>query len=309
MAILSGSQAQAQSQSAQFLPPHITLDDLATTFVTSAGHPLEIALNINPAPLPLRIKPAVERAKRPLAPPSIKARRELDVKGNEGSKRRQRWENDRLLSNPYFTAPTAADFVPGPTYPVKVVHYELAHLYNPSTTGNSRKQAKKAQSAQIPKVLKQKLKHARGAIGIVKMLEERIRDSLLTPDLPSTPISHQDEADSWEKLDIDKEIFSEEEGHESDKEYIVFVPKRKVQTPAPTAQTALTTPLKAVPIYHSSPEDPTSPFVRWLVHSIAEYYGLKSWSCAGDDGKGRVAWVEGKSGFEGGLPKLLWVML
>jgi len=54
---------------------------------------------------------------------------------------------------------------------------------------------------------------------------------------------------------------------------------------------------------------------RWLVHSIATYYGLKSWSITTGNPAKRIAYVGLKKDPENGalvvrgMPKPLWLML
>ncbi|KAI0392865.1 hypothetical protein F5Y17DRAFT_333951 [Xylariaceae sp. FL0594] len=53
-------------------------------------------------------------------------RREALLKGNEGSRQRRRWENDRLLHVPNATPPEPQDMLPRPTHPVHHVPYHAA---------------------------------------------------------------------------------------------------------------------------------------------------------------------------------------
>lgn len=128
-------------------------------------------------------------------------RREALLKGQEGSRRRQKWENgklecsknlsrlmysyhsDNLLGNPYAQPPLPCDWEVRPTYPVHTVPYALASLWDARKAEEGRK-ARKAEKnptlekknlGQIPKELKLKLKRSRGAKGLLQDLEEEVR--------------------------------------------------------------------------------------------------------------------------------------
>ncbi len=93
---------------------------------------------------------------------------------------------DRLLSNPYAQPPLPSDWEVHPTYPVRVVPYYLAPLWDAELAARSA--AKKAQSKasarssdgnqsdrKVPKELREKLKKAKGAKGLLQDLEEEVR--------------------------------------------------------------------------------------------------------------------------------------
>ncbi|KAI0456636.1 R3H-associated N-terminal domain-containing protein [Xylaria acuta] len=65
----------------------------------------------------------------PRRPPSRRdslKRRDALLKGNEGSRQRRRWENDRLLHVPNAIPPEPQDYAPRPTHPVHHVPYGIA---------------------------------------------------------------------------------------------------------------------------------------------------------------------------------------
>jgi len=72
-------------------------------------------------------------------------------------------------------------------------------------------------------------------------------------------------------------------------------------------------------VFESAAEDRGASFGRWLVHSIATYYDLQTWSVTVGDPARREAYVgiklqsggmgEGKAMGEGGLPRPLWGMV
>lgn len=134
----------------------------------------------------------VYKRREPIRRDSLK-RREALLKGKEGSRRRQRWENDRLLSNPYAQPPLPSDWEVRPTYPIQNVPYFLAPLWdaeykakaqakiNPrraNKTGDARAHGSKEDqaAARVPRELREKLKKSsRGAKGMLQDLEEEVR--------------------------------------------------------------------------------------------------------------------------------------
>lgn len=136
----------------------------------------------------------------------------------------------------------------------------------------------------------------------------------------------------------------ETDGEEEEKEDIVFIPKNLSMTGSIPSLPPINLPIapgkpqhitigeqkpKEIPVFHSPPTDPSARLVRYMVHALAEYYGLRSWSVThvgGDvpkemEGQGevRVAYVGlnqtkkkrrgGDKGMERGLPRPLWVLL
>lgn len=158
----------------------------------------------------------VYKRREPIRRDSLK-RREALLKGKEGSRRRQRWENDRLLSNPHAQPPLPSDWEVRPTYPVQRVPYFLAPLWDAEYARKSeqRAMAKQAsrvldESATAQKVtqeLKAKLKRARGAKGLLQDLEVAVRDFV----------------EQWENKQHELEAAGLIDADSSEEEEIVFV--------------------------------------------------------------------------------------
>lgn len=117
---------------------------------------------------------------------------------------------------------------------------------------------------------------------MVKLLEERMREFIekataaAQAAAAAPPVVSPTHEEGWEVVEHIHGAQSEDEHEvdEDDKEVILFTPKKhKHEDPIPLAELP-----SALPVYHSPPTDPSAPFIRWLVHSIAEYYGLHSWS-------------------------------
>jgi hypothetical protein len=94
---------------------------------------------------------------------------------------------DHLSGNPYAEPPLPIDWEVHPTHPVHTVPYFLAPLWDAKYAERSaerRKQERKRKSAAtsvdgekgiVPKDLRQKLKRARGAKGLLQDLEQQVR--------------------------------------------------------------------------------------------------------------------------------------
>jgi len=136
--------------------------------------------------------------------------------------------------------------------------------------------------------------------------------------------------------DLSKSITSqvEESFKDSDDEEIVFIPRMRTVTVDDTQNNKNKSKVKEVyipvieppmqkPVFEALAEDPGASFGRWLVHSIALYYGLKSWSVTqGRNPVMRIAFVGAQPGEkkkrkagqlivqrEKRLPRPLWMLL
>ncbi|WPG99554.1 Hypothetical protein R9X50_00237100 [Acrodontium crateriforme] len=197
-------------------------------------------------------------------------RREALLKGNEGSRRRQRWENDRLLSNPHAEAPLPSDWEVHPTYPRHAVPYFLAPLWDAKYARSTQERKQRADAAKAPlskidadakkvtQELRAKLKKSRGAKGLLQDLEQEVRGFV----------------EAWEQKERQLEI----EGlidPDSEDEEIVFVGRSGIMSDENSKQKHLA---KDKLVFESLNDDHGASFGRYLVHSIAAYYGLKTWS-------------------------------
>ncbi|KAF1824409.1 uncharacterized protein K489DRAFT_316914 [Dissoconium aciculare CBS 342.82] len=208
-------------------------------------------------------------------------RREALLKGKEGSRRRQRWENDHLVGNPWANEPPLPiDWAVRPTHPVHRVPYAIAPLWDAGYATAAAERARQAQkararnadgsaanltreAARVAQELRAKLKKARGAKGLLQDLEEAVRSFVR----------------EWE----DKQRQLEDEGaiaessDDDDEEEIVFVGRSGASHDAVDrhADAALA---KDKLIFESLVDDHGAAFGRYLVHAIGTYYGLKTWS-------------------------------
>jgi len=256
------------------------------------------------------LKSAPKARREPMRRDSQK-RREALLRGKEGSRRRQRWENDHLLHVPNAQPPLPSDWEVHPTYPVHAVPYYLAPLWDAGVRHRAEEiaAAKKVHAAEragvyeekgrIPQELRQKLKKAKGARSLLQDLEEEIRKFVR----------------DWERKQKQLGGLPEQETDSEDEE-IVFVGRNGTLSDEirKTVEEELE---REKLIFDSLADDHGASFGRWLVHSIAAYYGLSSRSITVGNPARREAYVgikEMKTGarlsvLEGELPRPLWGMI
>ncbi|PNS20152.1 hypothetical protein CAC42_5602 [Sphaceloma murrayae] len=328
--------------------------------------PSNLPVSPSPAPVTPSAPPrenvhVVHRRRSPIRRDSQK-RRDALLKGKEGSRRRQRWENDRLLHVPGAQAPTARDWaVPcwdggerGEFY--RPVPYFLAGLwegkyaeirrgreaeerrerlrgrYGGLGEGLGAKQESRAKGSteeakdiegdekearrqekrrlkeeeallqaemdkeQVARDLRARIKKARGARGLLQDLELEVRNFLMQLEYDAK----MGEKDGF--VDVQKEDSEDE---------IVFVGRKggmrdKKRTKSEGERMERL-------IFQSSERDQGASFGRWLVHSIANYYGLETWSITTGDPARREAYVglkpEARTEAKMELPQPLWVIV
>ncbi|KAJ5929619.1 hypothetical protein N7454_006569 [Penicillium verhagenii] len=233
------------------------------------------------------------RRREPLRKDGMK-RREAMLKGKDGSRRRQRWENDRLLHNPWAEPPAPSDWAIAPTYtrhdpmpyylaPLWEVHYARMADHH-----SARKHAAKTANVKhrVPKELRSKLKHARAARGMLQDLEDDIRHFI----------------QKWNE----KQLYLQNEGlqdapEEDSEDEIVFVGRNGQMHDSPERKLKLEQMCQELSLHHerdgekmvfeSLVDDRGASFGRWLVHSIASYYGLHTWSVTVGSPARREAYV------------------
>ncbi|KAL8967059.1 MAG: hypothetical protein Q9183_003090 [Haloplaca sp. 2 TL-2023] len=249
--------------------------------------------------------------REPLRRDSLK-RREALLKGKEGSRRRQRWENDRLLNNPWVQPPLPSDWEVQPTYPKHSVPYYLAPLWDARIASQKGVEAKEREvrkqraeatvaNGKVPKELREKLKKTKAAKGLLQDLEEQIRNFVKQWEdkkqkSPPPPMPEPD----------------------SDDEEIVFIGRNGHMHDVPQSPHAVRDDFDEEDIQHdklvfdSLADDHAASFGRWLVHSIATYYDLHTWSVTVGHPARREAYIGLKSGrpvSPGALPRPLWGMV
>jgi hypothetical protein len=185
------------------LPLAISLDDDYNLSLTTPPRPREPTHKVHSRTTPIRR--------------DSQHRRATLLKGVEGSRRRQRWENDRLLSNPHAQPPLPSDWAIAPTHNAHNVPYFLAPLWDAEY---ARKAAERKVQASAPALgpeeaaaqkvardLRAKLKRAQGAKGLLQDLEREVRGFVA----------------AWEGKQRELEREGLIEGSDSEDEEIVFV--------------------------------------------------------------------------------------
>ncbi|KAH7309333.1 R3H-associated N-terminal domain-containing protein [Rhexocercosporidium sp. MPI-PUGE-AT-0058] len=261
-------------------------------------------------------------------------RREALLKGKEGSRRRQRWENDHLLNNPHIQPPLPSDWAPSATHRVTHVPYYLAPLWDAGIAHRASERAtlhsasaahaKRAgiveEKGRVPADLKNKLKKAKGAKTLLQELEGEIRAF----------VREYERAERLREARLSGNVKEDEEALlDSEDEEIVFIGRDTDGhgiTMSDEVKDVVEEELRREKIVYEGLEGcREGGFARWLVHSLAGYYGLCSWSetregegklGAGGVGRKRVAYVGVKGvkgslglGGEDALPRPLWGMV
>ncbi|KAL4803950.1 R3H-associated N-terminal domain-containing protein [Aspergillus unguis] len=274
------------------VPLSIPLDDPVPATDGTSAHRVRV---IGQSTEETRKAPTVSfRRREPLRRDSLK-RREALLKGKDGSRRRQRWENDRLLHNPWAEAPSPKDWMPQPTHtrhepmpyflaPLWDKHYAHIDTRSPKQIANDARTDKH----HIPKELRLKLKQARAARGMLQDMEEDIRQFI----------------ERWNERQLERQrdgLADAPSSEDDSEDEVVFVGRNGQMHDSPDRRTKLQNMRETMSsfnerdgekmVFESSVDDRSSGFGRWLVHSIASYYGLHTWSITVGSPARREAYV------------------
>jgi hypothetical protein len=221
--------------------------------------------------------------------------------------------SDRLIGNPHAEPPLPADWEVRPTYPVHTVPYFLAPLWDARYAKESAARKDKASAnlqkkretvqgtGHVPKDLKEKLKRARGAKGLLQDLESEVRNFVA----------------SWEAREHEVKA-GDIPATDSEDEEIVFVGHQGQMHDRPSSSSSSDEFLEPEKLIFEALEgDQGASFGRWLVHSIGQYYGLETWSVTTGRPARREAYVgikevklkTGKAITKASLPRPLWAMV
>ncbi|KAH8173424.1 uv-damaged dna-binding protein [Sarocladium implicatum] len=226
--------------------------------------------------------------RRPPSRRDSQRKREMLLKGKEGSRQRRRWENDRLMHVPNAQPPAPSDWHPHPTHPIHHIPYALASYWDqthhthlvtskPSSFQKRNLERTSAQQAaskrvqllrgtatglgagEVPRDLREAAKRSQVVKGWVKDLEGPIRE--------------------WVRGERSRQE-DQEDGVESDEEEIVFVGRRgKGDADAREEEKSQRRDdAAAAMVLDSFGDVENASYKRWLSHSISAYYGLHSHS-------------------------------
>jgi hypothetical protein len=218
-----------------------------------------------------------------------------------------------FLHVPNAQPPLPSDWEVHPTYPVHSVPYYLAPLWDAGikhraeekrTSNQTRAGISSDGKGRVPNELRQKLKKSKGAKSLLMELEEEIRRFV----------------SEFERKERERERETGEEKEvDSEDEEIVFVgraPNGVGVTMSDEDRGVVEEELQRErKVWNSLEGDKGGSFGRWLVHSIASYYGLSSRSVTVGERRESYVGVRMRSGggkgvgVEGELPRPLWGMI
>ncbi|KAF4982446.1 hypothetical protein FZEAL_1964 [Fusarium zealandicum] len=245
----------------------------------------------------------------PRRPPSRRdsqRRRDAILKGNEGSRQRRRWENDRLMHVPNVQPPLPTDFEVHATHPVHRVPYQLAQFWDRGVrqsvedktvrlqTARKKQQLKSGSATglgagEVPRDLRDASKRSPVVRTWVRALEEPVRQFLCS----------QESMTEAEAVAADEDADSAAEQMDSEDEEIVFVGRngamrelreKKARWRHAHREVSQET-VDSGMVFDSFGADETAAFKRWLTHSISDYYGLASRSVTLANPSRRVVYV------------------
>lgn len=299
---------------------------VSPTATGTAGRPLGIPLDEHPnpganaQPATARVTiatadgthPTTDGITPPRRPPSRRdslRRRELLLKGKEGSRQRRRYDMKRLTDVPNVEPPEPRDWEPRPVYPVHHVPYHVAGFWDRGLSQQAEARSKKNKNTaggaggagRVPRELRDTVKRTPGVKGWLRALEEPVREFLAERHRAagSAPVA-------------------EDESDESDDE-VVFVGRKKATAAGPAGQRdgswksahreVRDGPAVDRGMVFETDEDGSGAFKRWLTHSISDYYGLVSRSVTVGSPARRCVYVGVRDvdlKIRAALPRPLW---
>ncbi|KAI1168817.1 hypothetical protein F5B18DRAFT_646595 [Nemania serpens] len=287
---------------------------------------------------------AVTPPPRPLSRRDSLKRREALLKGNEGSRQRRRWENDRLLHVPNAVPPEPEDYVPRPTHPIIHVPYGIAAAWELRVRAEvetrtaalaRRKQAltrtlgDESVSGRVPRELFQRAKKTPAVRAWVRSLEEPVRQYLVAREVVRERDTglRTDDSESSSGLDSEDEeiVFVGRNGSMRDgkrKDHGARQGKHEAKRVADIGgqwKKARREEKKTGAVqdegmlFDALGDEDGGAFRRWITHSISDYYGLQSRSVLVDNPQRKVVYVgikQMKTGYAppvcADLPRPLW---
>ncbi len=237
---------------------------------------------------------------------------------------------DRLLNNPWAQPPLPSDWEVHPTYPKHAVPYYLAPLWDATSTARGIAEAKKQEAKRsrarpaedtmkVPKELREKLKKTKAAKGLLQDLEEQVRSFVKhweekkqkPPPAPKPELDSEDEeivfvGRNGQMHDVPQSPHAARDDFDEDD-----VRRDKLVFDSPVDDHGASFGyVEYLNLLHCSAN---SALRRWLVHSIATYYDLNTWSVTTGHPARREAYVGLKTGRPatptGTLPRPLWGMV
>ncbi|ODA77922.1 hypothetical protein RJ55_06525 [Drechmeria coniospora] len=308
---LSSSQSTHQNQSSAAAPTTVTngaididawtvsaLQSLSVSPVArGTGTPLAIPIDEH-TPVRHQVRAVAldtpQTPETPRRPPSRRdsqRHREALLKGNEGSRQRRRWENDRLVGVPNVQPPLPSDWEVHPTHPVHCVPYQVAQFWDRgirervqektvSLQAARKKQQRTTGSAtglgagEVPRDLRESAKRSPVIRGWVRALEEPVRQFIVGERKRRVDMetARRNDDSAAEEMDSDDEeiVFVGRSGAmrelKEKKEAMYKMARREVEQEI----------VDSGMVFDSFGDGENAAFKRWLAHSISDYYGLAS---------------------------------
>ncbi|OBT86204.1 hypothetical protein VE02_06219 [Pseudogymnoascus sp. 03VT05] len=252
-------------------------------------HDDQADITTTPAPAP---KPRTTTITKPKPAPS--KRRELAEKGKEGSRRRKRWENDRLIGVPGVVAPSSRDWEVHSTSPVRRVPYYLAPLWEGvSESCRSKNVEKEEERGRVPSELRERIRRGKVEGEMLRRLEGEVRRFVV----------------EWE--DAVRSLAEDERvaDAESSDEEVVFVGRdlsaRTIREREEERRAKIERERERC-VFEARVGDRGGALGRYLVHALAGYYGLRSWSVTVGGGRRAVVGIREVGGV---MPGPLYAMV
>lgn len=268
---------------AQAIANHMSLVDPHNVAASAEPQTLFIPLyEPTPAPKPKKVlhtaQSLLEKEKARIMREKSK-RAEAKERGKEGSRRRKRYENDLLIGVPGVQPPRPEDWEVhrvGPKWKAQYSIIDGIELSSGSALGDSRKKGKKGSSKpEVPSDLKKRCHKQKAARDMLRGLEEEVRGFVA----------------EWAATEAKTHVKEETTSSDSSDEEIVFVgrdlsarTKRDKEEERENAENSAVEKRETSRLINAA-----APFSRYLVHVLATYYGLRSWSVDGEKDRERLA--------------------
>ena len=271
---------------AQAIANHMSLVDPHNTAASAVPQTLFIPL-YEPTPVPKIKKVGLHTAQSLLEKEKAKIlkekskRTEAKQRGNEGSRRRKRYENDLLIGVPGVQPPKPEDWEVhrvGPKWKAQYSIIDGIELSSGNALGDSRKKGKNVQcKPEVPADLKKRCHKQKAARDMLRGLEEEVRGFVA----------------EWAAGEAKAHVKEETTSSDSSDEEIVFVgrdlsarTKRENKEERENAEKSVVAERETSRLINAA-----APFSRYLVHVLATYYGLRSWSVDSEKDRERRAVV------------------
>ncbi|TGJ80730.1 hypothetical protein E0Z10_g8032 [Xylaria hypoxylon] len=287
---------------------------------------------------------AITPPPRPSSRRDSMKRREALLKGNEGSRQRRRWENDRLLHVPNAIPPEPQDYIPGPTHPVHHIPYQIAAAWElrvrAEVEARNAALARRKQvlartlgdegvAGRVPRELCQRAKKTPAVRTWVRSLEEPVRKYLVEREVAKDGDTDLKTDDSESSTDLDSEdeeiVFVGRNGSMRDGKgkkdngcnggYAAkgIAPAGGQWKKARREEKRSGTTQDEGMLFDALGDEDGGAFRRWITHSISDYYGLQSRSVLVGEPTRKVVYVGIKQMKTGhalpvcaDLPRPLW---